>query len=73
MTDPVAEAIETELEAAITAPAAVTVEGESLTNRSISDLIAAAKYRGAQNAVNGTTGGMVHRRLKPPGASGVHS
>lgn len=73
MTDPVADAIDTEIAAVIALPKSVTVDGESTTMQSIPDLIAAAKYRGAQNAVNGTTGGMVHRRLKPPGASGVHS
>ena len=73
MTDPVADAIEDAIEAAVDEPQQVSVEGESITNRSIPDLIALAKYRGAQNAVNGDTGGLSCRRQKFPGASGLHS
>jgi hypothetical protein len=70
MTDPVADAIEDAIEAAVDEPQQVSVEGESITNRSIPDLIALAKYRGAQNAVN-SSNPISCRRQKFPGASGL--
>lgn len=73
MTDPVADAIDDALEAALDEPQSATIEGESITNRSMADLITFAKYRGAQNAVNGDAGGLSCRRQKFPGASGLHA
>ncbi len=70
MSDPVADAIESAIEDAVAAPASIAVEGENVTNRSIPDLIAAAKFRAANNAVN--SGNPIScRRQKFPGASGL--
>lgn len=67
--DPLADAI---LENALL-PKSVSVDGESVTNQSLPELIAAKKSIAADAAVNNANCGIVRRRNKFPGASGLHS
>lgn len=51
----------------------VSVDGQSVTTQDITAQIAAAKFLGAQAAINSENCGIIRRRNKFPGASGLHS
>lgn len=59
------------IETQATQPAAVTVDGQSVTNRSVADLIAADKYLRSQATVDDEClyGGASHRKIVPPGTT----
>ena len=58
---------------AVTRPAAISVEGESKTNRSISEMIEGDRYVKANSALEDIANGgypFAGFRVKPPGAGG---
>jgi hypothetical protein len=50
-----------------TAPASMAGDGQSVTEHSLTDQIAAAKFVAAQAAVSGPTFGILFSKIIPPG------
>lgn len=57
------------IESNATGPKQVAADGVTVTQHSIADQIAAAKYVGATNAAANAPFGMKRARLVPPGAA----
>lgn len=57
-----------QIETASATPAQATVDGNSVTARSIAEQIEADRYLAAKAATASATRGFVLTRLKPPGA-----
>lgn len=53
-------------------PKRVAGDGWDVTNRSLDELIAFARYRRSSALMAGGMGGLVIQQLKPPSALGVH-
>ena len=67
--DPLTSAIED----AATLPQSISVDGQTVTERSLQDQIAAAKFVAGQKAVSGdANGGLRFMRFTPPGPMGGH-
>jgi hypothetical protein len=65
-----AEGLESRIEDVAAKPASVSVDGQSVSEQSINDLIAADKYLAAKAAAGKSHMGLRITKLKMPGARG---
>lgn len=62
-----------QIESAVANPTAVAVDGQSVTNRAIADLIAADKHLASRTAASRGFRGLMRQQVRSPDARGSNS